>query len=149
MHHPDAEVKSTFAYVPAGNGHGRAHTASGEWLFDRRRSRSSATAPLSTIYYGFPEGPTASVNKLNARGNGQQEKEQIALSNGDQELLHKVFPTMNVVHRNSLTPQELIMQEAVTADRINDQSTRTKTACGCRRRLSANCSCKHSRPTSS
>jgi hypothetical protein len=29
MHHPDAEVKSTFAYVPAGNDHGRAHTASG------------------------------------------------------------------------------------------------------------------------
>jgi hypothetical protein len=114
-----------------------------------RPQKIQVISDRTPIYYGFPEGPTASVNKLNARGNGQQEKEQIALSNGDQELLHKVFPTMNVVHRNSLTPQELIMQEAVTADRINDQSTRTKTACGCRRRLSANCSCKHSRPTSS
>jgi hypothetical protein len=77
------------------------------------------------IYYGFPEGPTASVNELSIRGNGQ-EKEQIAVSNGYQELLHKVFLAMNLVHRNSLTLQELIMQKTVTADRINTHENRKR-----------------------
>ena len=69
------------------------------------------------VYYGYPEGPAKGMNRLRTVGSAS-EKEQIVLNNGYQTLLAKMFPVMDMVQRNSLALQEMIMEKTMTSERM-------------------------------
>jgi hypothetical protein len=69
------------------------------------------------VYYGYPEGPAKGMHRLRAVGSAS-EKEQIVLNNGYQALLSKMFPVMDMVQRNSLALQEMIMEKTMTSERM-------------------------------
>ena len=69
------------------------------------------------FYYGYPEGPSTAINKLRVKGSGN-EKEQIVLNNGYQDLLGKVFPIMDLTQRNAIALQEMIIEKTKTPERM-------------------------------
>jgi hypothetical protein len=73
------------------------------------------------VYYGYPEGPAKGMHRLRAVGSAS-EKEQIVLNNGYQALLSKMFPVMDMVQRNSLALQEMIMEKTMTSERVDGES---------------------------
>jgi hypothetical protein len=93
------------------------------------------TAPPS-FYYGYPEGPSTAINKLRVKGSGN-EKEQIVLNSGYQDLLGKVFPIMDLTQRNAIALQEMIIDKTKTARRAHHEVYAIYPARGCRHRRAA------------